>query len=78
MTFALLLMNFLFVQGPCSGCPSGPGPCAPCCTSPGGCGGGPPPPPGLDIDMYVYLAFAIALCYGAYRIQKLMNGRLAS
>ena len=71
MTFALLLMNFLFVQGPCGS--GGPNP--PCCPD---CGGGPPPPPGLDIDMYVYLAFAIALCYGAYRIQKLMNGRLAS
>ncbi len=68
----------MLVQGPCSGCPLPGSPCAPCCALPGGCGGGPPPPPGLDIDMYVFVAFAMALCYGAYRIQKMMKDRLAS
>ena len=68
MNFASIILLFLVQGGPCAGCSGGPGACAPCC--PDNCGGGPPPPPGLDIDMYIYLTFAIALCYGAYRIYK--------
>ncbi|MFC3876246.1 hypothetical protein [Winogradskyella maritima] len=60
--------------GPCG--PTGPNP--PCCNNNPPCGGGPPPPPGLDIDMYVYVLFAVALAYGFFTFKKLSKRELMS